>query len=158
MPLRAALSLITTLETCIPQEMRACKLLIEDLSEPQSSKIVTIRTAAVAYAVESLQVQHIIVLGHYGCKGAESAITMPQNLNSLVKSWIKPVTDLYFASRRLCLDTFLYISCTLTKHTLGSKLRNFVTPGNHIEEFQMGSRRHRLLMTVSFLFSPYQSF
>lgn len=58
-------------------------------------------TAAVSYAVESLQVQHIIVLGHYGCKGAEAAITMPQKFNNLIQTWIKPIAELYSSSRRV---------------------------------------------------------
>jgi carbonic anhydrase len=57
-------------------------------------------TAAVSYAVESSQVQHVIVLGHYGCKGAEAAITMPNMVNNLVRKWIKPLAELYSKSRR----------------------------------------------------------
>jgi carbonic anhydrase len=58
-------------------------------------------TAAVSYAVESSQVQHIIVLGHYGCKGAEAAITMSQKVNKLIRTWIKPIAELYSSSRRV---------------------------------------------------------
>jgi len=57
-------------------------------------------SAAVAYAAESSQVQHIIVLGHYGCKGAEAAITMAQNTNKNVRTWIRPISKLYSTSRR----------------------------------------------------------
>jgi len=56
-------------------------------------------SAAVSYAVES-QVQHIIILGHYGCKGAEAAITMSQKVNKLIRTWIKPIAELYSTSRR----------------------------------------------------------
>jgi len=58
-------------------------------------------SAAVSYAVESSQVQHIIVLGHYGCKGAETAITMSQKVNKLIRTWIKPIAELYSTSRRV---------------------------------------------------------
>jgi len=56
--------------------------------------------AAVAYAVESSQVQHIIVLGHYGCKAAEFAITKSEKINRMVRRWIQPIADLYSSSRR----------------------------------------------------------
>jgi len=58
-------------------------------------------TSAVSYAVELSQVQHIIVLGHYGCKGTEAAITMSQKFNKLIGMWIKPITELYSTSRRV---------------------------------------------------------
>jgi carbonic anhydrase len=56
--------------------------------------------AAVAYAVESLHVQHIIVLGHYGCKGVETAITQSSQASRMVKNWVKSISDLYTRSRR----------------------------------------------------------
>ncbi|KAF9528472.1 carbonic anhydrase [Crepidotus variabilis] len=57
--------------------------------------------AAVAYAIESLQVQHIIVLGHYGCKGVANAITKSQKVSQLVRKWIKPISDMYAVARRV---------------------------------------------------------
>jgi len=56
--------------------------------------------AAVSYAVESSQVQHIIVLGHYGCKGAEVAITRSPKVSKWIRTWIKPIADMYSNSRR----------------------------------------------------------
>jgi len=56
--------------------------------------------AAVAYAIESLHVQHIIVLGHYGCKGVEAAITKSTKTSRMVRDWVKPISDLYSKSRR----------------------------------------------------------
>jgi carbonic anhydrase len=57
--------------------------------------------AAIAYAIESGHVQHIFVLGHYGCKGVEMAITRESNKASRqIKSWIKPISDLYARTRR----------------------------------------------------------
>jgi len=58
--------------------------------------------AAVDYAVESVKVQHIIVLGHYGCKGVEDAITRPQSLSRLMKGWLEPIIHLYQKTRRDC--------------------------------------------------------
>jgi len=55
---------------------------------------------AVAYAIESLQVQHIIILGHYGCKGVETAITRSTTVSRVVRKWMKSVSDLYATSRR----------------------------------------------------------
>jgi len=56
--------------------------------------------AAVGYAIESLHVQHIIVLGHYGCKGIETAITQSDKSSRLVRNWVKSISDLYSRSRR----------------------------------------------------------
>jgi len=58
------------------------------------------RRAAVAYAIESLHVQHIIILGHYGCKGVETAITKSSKATRLVRAWVKRISDLYAISRR----------------------------------------------------------
>lgn len=56
--------------------------------------------AAVAYAIESFHVQHIIILGHYGCKGVETAITKSSKTTRLVRSWVQRISDLYATSRR----------------------------------------------------------
>ncbi|KAF8895711.1 carbonic anhydrase [Gymnopilus junonius] len=56
--------------------------------------------AAVAYAVESLHVQHIIVLGHYGCKSVENAITKAKSASRHVRDWIRSISELYRKSRR----------------------------------------------------------
>ncbi|KAF8971060.1 carbonic anhydrase [Flammula alnicola] len=56
--------------------------------------------AAIAHAIESMHVQHIIILGHYGCKGVETAITQSNTASRLVKSWVKPISDLYSRTRR----------------------------------------------------------
>jgi len=56
--------------------------------------------AAIAYAIEHAHVQHVIVLGHYGCKGVEAAITQSSTTTNLVKVWVKPIADLYARTRR----------------------------------------------------------
>jgi len=55
--------------------------------------------AAVTYAIQELGVQHIIVLGHYGCSGIKKAIVQPKEKTSVMK-WIQPIADFYRVSRR----------------------------------------------------------
>jgi carbonic anhydrase len=45
------------------------------------------------YAVEVLQVQHVIVCGHYGCGGIKAALTH-QNLG-LINKWLRYIKDVY---------------------------------------------------------------
>jgi carbonic anhydrase len=45
------------------------------------------------FAVESLQVKHIIVCGHYGCGGVHAVIDGSQR--GLVEHWLAPVRDLF---------------------------------------------------------------
>lgn len=66
----------------------------------QYSKKDVSTNAAITYAIEDLGVQHIIVLGHYGCSAIQKAIVAPKTSNSPVLKWIKPVTDFYKIARR----------------------------------------------------------
>lgn len=56
--------------------------------------------SAISYGIQMANVDHIIVLGHYGCKGVETAITYADTASDLVKSWVKPVRKLYQDSKR----------------------------------------------------------
>jgi carbonic anhydrase len=52
----------------------------------------------VQYAVEALNIKHIIVCGHYNCGGVKSAMTTrtlgPVNL------WLQPLRDLYGMNKK----------------------------------------------------------
>lgn len=50
------------------------------------------------YAVEVLQVKHIIICGHYGCGGVKAALT--NNDNGLINSWLLNIKDIYRLHRK----------------------------------------------------------
>ncbi|MCB0569550.1 MAG: carbonate dehydratase [Phaeodactylibacter sp.] len=49
--------------------------------------------SVVQYAVEVLQIEHIIVCGHYGCGGVKAA--MSQHSFGLINKWIRHIKDVY---------------------------------------------------------------
>jgi carbonic anhydrase len=55
--------------------------------------------ASITYAIEELGVNHIIVLGHYGCKGISKAIMQAKEESPITK-WIRPVKEFYSRARR----------------------------------------------------------
>lgn len=61
--------------------------------------------AVIAYAVEVLKVEHIIVCGHYGCGGVRAA--MEQSPHGLIDNWLHSVRSLYYRNknRMVKLDT-----------------------------------------------------
>lgn len=48
--------------------------------------------SVIQYAVESLQVKHIIVAGHYGCGGIQAA--MGASGNGMIDNWLKHISDI----------------------------------------------------------------
>lgn len=55
--------------------------------------------AVLEYAIDVLQVRHIIVSGHYGCGGVQRA--MAEERGALVDHWLQPLSMLYRKHRRL---------------------------------------------------------
>ncbi|ARS35083.1 carbonic anhydrase [Pontibacter actiniarum] len=53
--------------------------------------------AVLEYAVESLQVQHIVICGHYCCGGVEAAYK--GTATGVVENWITPIRDLYLTNK-----------------------------------------------------------
>ena len=53
---------------------------------------------ALHYAVKVLEVEHIVVCGHYGCGGVKTA--MAGNAEGPVAEWLKPVVELYRKSEK----------------------------------------------------------
>ena len=49
--------------------------------------------SVIQYAVEVLQVKHIIVCGHYGCGGIQAA--MENKEHGLIDNWLRNIKDLY---------------------------------------------------------------
>ncbi|NEM98746.1 carbonic anhydrase [Pontibacter burrus] len=54
--------------------------------------------AVLEYAVEALDVQHIIVCGHYCCGGVEAAYR--GTASGVVENWISPIRDIYIQNRQ----------------------------------------------------------
>ncbi|WP_114192752.1 carbonate dehydratase [Edaphovirga cremea] len=50
--------------------------------------------SVVQYAVEVLEVEHIIICGHYGCGGVEAAIENPEL--GLINNWLLHIRDLWY--------------------------------------------------------------
>ncbi|MFZ9981092.1 MAG: carbonate dehydratase [Cyclobacteriaceae bacterium] len=53
--------------------------------------------SVVQYAVEVLQVKHVIVCGHYGCGGVKAA--MGNTSFGLIDNWLRNIKDTYFNNR-----------------------------------------------------------
>ena len=53
--------------------------------------------SVIQYAVEVLKVKHIIVCGHYGCGGVETAIS--DRSSGFIDNWLLHIKDLYYRKR-----------------------------------------------------------
>lgn len=49
--------------------------------------------ACLEYAVEHLNVKHIIVCGHYNCGAVQAALTMPSRTGGIVNLWIQDIRN-----------------------------------------------------------------
>ncbi len=61
-----------------------------------------------SYAVAELGVQHVIVMGHYGCGGVAAAIATPPEgiidaANGAIQNWIAPIRAIFETSTRYVL-------------------------------------------------------
>lgn len=53
--------------------------------------------SVIQFAVDVLEVEHIIVTGHYGCGGVAAAMK-PDDLG-LITNWLRHIRDIYFRNR-----------------------------------------------------------
>lgn len=63
----------------------ANQLLIEDFNA----------SSVLQYAVDVLQVSHIVVCGHYNCGGILAAMDPPNPELTIVNKWLKPIRETY---------------------------------------------------------------
>jgi carbonic anhydrase len=49
--------------------------------------------SVIQFAVEHLRVEHIMVVGHYGCGGVKAA--MSQNSFGIINKWLRNIKDVY---------------------------------------------------------------
>lgn len=54
--------------------------------------------AVLEYAVEALEVQHIVICGHYRCGGVEAAYR--GTATGVVESWVNPIRELYLQNKQ----------------------------------------------------------
>ena len=50
--------------------------------------------SVVQYAVDVLEVEHIIICGHYGCGGVQAAVENPEL--GLIDNWLLHIRDIWF--------------------------------------------------------------
>lgn len=50
--------------------------------------------SVVQYAVDVLEVEHIIICGHYGCGGVQAAVENPEL--GLINNWLLHIRDIWF--------------------------------------------------------------
>ncbi len=57
-------------------------------------------TSVLQYAVDVLQVSHIVVCGHYNCGGILAAMDAPNPELTIVNKWLKPIRETYALHER----------------------------------------------------------
>jgi carbonic anhydrase len=73
---------------------------IANLVQPQDMSV----AATITFAINKLNVSHIVVMGHTHCGGIQCALNPPDSFDPTVKNWINPVITLASQFRPL-LDT-----------------------------------------------------
>lgn len=81
--------------------------------------------SVVQYAVDVLEVEHIIICGHYGCGGVEAAVNNPEM--GLIDNWLLHIRDLWYKHSSLLgelppeqrLDTLCEINVAEQVYNLG---------------------------------------
>jgi len=66
---------------------------VANLTPPQDANYLSV----LQFAVQALGVQHILVVGHYGCGGVLAAMEDPRH--GLIDHWIAPIREVYQAHR-----------------------------------------------------------
>ena len=66
---------------------------VANLAPPQDANYLSV----LQFAVDVLQVKHIIVVGHYGCGGVAAAVDGRRR--GLVDHWLHPIRDVYRSNR-----------------------------------------------------------
>lgn len=61
---------------------------VANLASPQDTNFLSV----LQYALENLNVKHIIVCGHYGCGGIKAA--MERQRHGLIDHWLQPIVDI----------------------------------------------------------------
>jgi len=67
---------------------------VANLAPPQDANYLSV----LQYAVDTLKVRHIIVVGHYGCGGVSAAVDGKRR--GLVDHWLHPIREVYHDHRR----------------------------------------------------------
>jgi len=67
---------------------------VANLAPPQDANYLSV----LQYAVDTLKVRHIIVVGHYGCGGVSAAVDGKRR--GLVDHWLHPIREVFHDHRR----------------------------------------------------------
>jgi carbonic anhydrase len=67
---------------------------VANLAPPQDANYLSV----LQYAVDTLKVKHVIVVGHYGCGGVSAAVDGKRR--GLVDHWLHPIREVFHDHRR----------------------------------------------------------